>query len=359
MQPKATALALANDRFQTINAKTTHGLVRGPSRYDLVGVVDASSAGQDAGALLDGEPRGIPISASVAEALEKAERRPAWCVVGVATPGGKLPDALRQSLREAAEAGLSIVNGLHVYLSDDPELGRIVAERGGEIVDLRKPRPARDLRFWTGEILDVQTPRVAVLGTDCAIGKRTTCMKLLEALRGRDVRAEMVYTGQTGWLQGLRYGFIFDSTINDFVSGELERAVLECERETSPDVILLEGQSSLRNPSGPCGSEFIVSAGAKGVILQHMPGRPCYEGMDRLGYRVRPIKEEVELVRLLGAEVWAVALATRGLAEAEVPDVRARLQDELGLPVVLPLEEGAGALADVVQGRIGVAVGKG
>ena len=274
----------------------------------------------------------------------------------MATQGGKLPDVLRASLREAAEAGLSIVNGLHVYLSDDSELSRIVAEHGGQIIDLRKPKPARDLRFWTGEILDVQTPRVAVLGTDCAIGKRTTCMKLREKLREQDVRAEMVYTGQTGWLQGLRYGFIFDSTLNDFVSGELERAVLACQRETNPDVILLEGQSSLRNPSGPCGSEFIVSAGAQGVILQHMPGRPCYEGMDRLGYRVRPISEEVELIRLLGAEVWAVALATRGLNADEVPDVRARLQDELGLPVVLPLEEGVGALADVVRERTGAVV---
>ena len=359
MQSKETALALANDHFHTINAKTTHGLVRGPSRYSLVGVVDASSAGQDAGELLDGEHRGIPIFASVTELLERADRRPKWCVVGVATPGGKLPEALRTSLREAAEAGLSIVNGLHVYLSDDPELSRIVAAHGGEIIDLRKPKPARDLRFWTGEILEIQTPRVAVLGTDCAIGKRTTCMKLREALRAQDVRAEMVYTGQTGWLQGLRYGFIFDSTLNDFVSGELERAVLACQRETGPDVILLEGQSSLRNPSGPCGSEFIVSAGAEGVILQHMPGRPCYEGMDHLGYRVRPIEEEIELIRLLGAEVWAVALATRGLSESEVPDVRARLQDDLGLPVVLPLEEGVGALAEIVRERIGASVEKG
>lgn len=351
---KETAFALANDHFQTVNAKTTHGLVRGPSRYDLAGVIDASCAGQDAGTLLDGRHRGIPIFSSVDELLDGAERRPDYCVVGVATPGGKLPGSLRQSLRAAAEAGLSIVNGLHVYLSDDPELSRIVAARGGRILDLRKPKGASELRFWTGEILDVQTPRVAVLGTDCAIGKRTTCMELRGALRERDVRAEMIYTGQTGWLQGLRYGFIFDSTINDFVSGELERAVLACDRETNPDVILLEGQSSLRNPSGPCGSEFIVSAGAQGVILQHMPGRPYFEGMDRLRYRVRPLDEEVELIRLLGADVWAVALNAQGLEPSEAADVRAGLADQLGLPVVLPLEEGMSELAEIVRERIGL-----
>ena len=58
----------------------------------------------------------------------------------------------------------------------------------------------------------------------------------------------MIYTGQTGWLQGGKYGFIFDSTLNDFVSGELEHAILTCYEETNPDVILIEGQSALRNP---------------------------------------------------------------------------------------------------------------
>ena len=72
---------------------------------------------------------------------------------------------------------------------------------------------------------------------------------------------------------GHDYGFIFDSTPNDFVSGELENVVFRCDRDCSPDLILLEGQSSLRNPSGPCGAEFLCSAMAKGVILQHMPGR--------------------------------------------------------------------------------------
>ena len=94
----------------------------------------------------------------------------------------------------------------------------------------------------------------------------------MESLRRRGKQAEMIYTGQTGWMQGSPYGFIFDSTVNDFIGGELEKAVLTCAREAKPDYILLEGQSALRNPSGPCGSEYLLSANAKGVILQHAPG---------------------------------------------------------------------------------------
>ncbi len=72
---------------------------------------------------------------------------------------------------------------------------------------------------------------------------------------------------------GGKYGFIFDSTLNDFVVGELEHAILSCIKDTDPDIVLLEGQSALRNPTGPCGSEMLVSGNAKHVILVHAPKR--------------------------------------------------------------------------------------
>ena len=48
---------------------------------------------------------------------------------------------------------------------------------------------------------------------------------IFDGLRRRGLTAELVTTGQTGWLQGHRYGFILDATPNDFVTGELERHV--------------------------------------------------------------------------------------------------------------------------------------
>lgn len=346
---RPTALSLTNGFFQTPFAKTTHGLLRGPSRYRLLGVVDAQHAGQDAGTLLDGQHRGTPIYASVPAYLAATDTVPDACLVGVATAGGVLPPSLRAGLAAAAEAGMSLVNGLHHLLSEEPDLVRLTQQHGGAIIDIRKPRPASALRFWTGEVLQVPAPRVAVLGTDCAVGKRTTGMLLREACRTAGIMAEMVYTGQTGWLQGLNHGFIFDATLNDFVSGELERAILACYADTRPDVILLEGQSSLRNPSGPAGSEFILSGGATGVILQHAPSRVYFEDMEEVGCRIPPLDEEVALIRLLGAEVWAVTLHTRGMSREAAATAQQRLEADLGLPVVLPLEEGVGRLVSVIR----------
>ena len=341
------AVILAPNAFRTDGAKTAHGLVRGTERFHVVAVVDPDAAGHDAGEVLDGKRRGIPIFASLDEAISGAGRRPDTVIVGVATPGGTLPPSLRAVLLEAASAGLSIVNGLHELVADDPQIAAAAARTGAHLVDVRRPRPRSELHFWTGAIAEVRAPRIAVLGTDCALGKRTTARMLVEACRAGGLRAEMIYTGQTGWMQGARYGFVLDSVVNDFVSGELEHAVVTCDREESPDVIVIEGQSSLRNPSGPCGAEMLASAQARGVILQHAPGRACFRG--REGWPIPSVAEEIQLVRLYGAEVLAVTLNGERLSAAALREAQRALAAELGLPVVRPLEEGVAALVPVVR----------
>jgi uncharacterized NAD-dependent epimerase/dehydratase family protein len=341
------AVILAPNAFRTDGAKTAHGLVRGTERFEIVAVVDPDAAGLDAGEVLDGKRRGIPICASLSEAVAGGSRRADTVIVGVATAGGTLPPSLRAVLLEAANAGLSIVNGLHELVSEDREIAAAAARTGARIVDVRRPRPRSELHFWTGAIAGVRAPRIAVLGTDCALGKRTTARLLVEACRNHGLRAEMIYTGQTGWMQGARYGFVLDSVVNDFVSGELEHAVVTCDREQSPDLIVIEGQSSLRNPSGPCGAELLASAQARGVILQHAPGRACFRG--REGWPIPSVAEEIQLVRLYGAEVLALTLNGERLSAAALREAQRALGAELGLAVVRPLEEGVEGLLPAVR----------
>lgn len=343
-----TALVVCDGFFATANGKTAHGLVRGTERYRILGVVDAPTAGRDAGEVLDARPRGIPVYASIAEAL-RAGPKPDFCVVGVATSGGRVTPGLKSLLLEAIEAGMSVVNGLHEFLSDDPDLAAGAARRGVSITDVRKTARRTELHFWSGDILEVEAPRIAVLGTDCALGKRTTARFLLEACRRAGISTELIFTGQTGWMQGAPFGFIFDSIPNDFVSGELEHALVSCWKAARPDLILIEGQSSLRNPSGPCGSEFLISGQARGVVLQHAPARTFYEGLEELGFRIPPVADEIALIETLGARTLAVALNGEHMTPEALRAERDRLRQELALPVVLPLEEGVEALVPVVR----------
>jgi uncharacterized NAD-dependent epimerase/dehydratase family protein len=343
-----TAAILTEGLFATSAAKTAHGLVRGPSRYEIVAVIDSVGAGRDAGELLDGKQRDIPTFASLDAMLASGAEKPKWCVVGVATSGGVLPDELRGTLLAALERGIGVVNGLHEILSDDAAF-QAAAKRGGvSIVDIRKPKKRAELHFWTGAVNQVRAPRIALLGTDCALGKRTTAQVLAAACRERDLATEIVHTGQTGWLQGCAYGFVLDSTPNDFVSGELEHAIVTCDREAHPALILLEGQSALRNPSGPCGAELMLSGGARGVILQHAPARKFFDDQEHLENAIPSLASEVELIAMYGSRVLAITLNHEHLPEREREAARARIERETGLRAFYPLLEPLDGLVSIV-----------
>ena len=160
----------------------------------------------------------------------------------------------------------------------------------------------------------------------------------------------MIYTGQTGKWQGGQYGFVLDSTLNDFVSGELESAIIRCDKRENPDLILLEGQSSLRNPSGPCGSEFLCSAGAKGVIIQYAPKQKYFLADEEQEFwSIPPIEEELELIRLYGSKTLAITLNSYNLTKKELYREQKNLESRLKLPVICPKEDGMESLIPVIE----------
>lgn len=334
------AIVFTNGKLQDNAAKTTHGLIRGSERYKVVAVIDHVHVGKDAGELLDGQNRGIPIFSSVQDFINKSNERANHFIIGIANAGGKLDPTWMPEIETSLKAGMSIVNGMHEFLSEKAEVTALAQAHKAQIIDVRKPKARGEQKFWSAEIYKVKCPIVPVIGTDCAVGKRTTARFLMEALQEKGVKAPMVYTGQTGWMQGNSHGFVFDSTLNDFVSGELEHAIVSCYRETNPDIILVEGQSALRNPSGPCGSEMLISGNAAGVILVHPEGRTYYKGWDFTGKKIQPVENEVELIRMYGVETLGLALNTKLVNLEEAKAAKARYEKSMGIPVSLPVEEG-------------------
>lgn len=347
---KPKAIILTDGLLHTSDAKTAHGLIRGTERFEIVAVIDRKHYGKDAGEIVDGINRNIPIYGDLKEALGKTSDIQ-YCVIGVATVGGIMPEHFIPIIESCIINKINIVNGLHHLLQEIPQVAALAHQHNVKLIDVRKPKDKKDLHFWNADIYKVKVPIIAVMGTDCALGKRTTARLIKEACSENNIEAQMIYTGQTGWMQGGQYGFIFDSTLNDFISGELEHAIVTCYQETNPDIILLEGQASLRNPSGPCGSEFLISGNAKHVILVHAPKRKHYDHMTGWG-EIPPVRDEIELIRLYGSEVIAIALNTEDCTEAEALSFQSDFEKELSVPVMLPLQQGVSKIIPLIQTMI-------
>jgi uncharacterized NAD-dependent epimerase/dehydratase family protein len=342
------ALVLTNGMYQSSDAKTAHGLVRSSEQFFIAGIIDhAETANKDAGEVLDGKHRNIPIYVNLTTALKWVPDANTL-IIGVATVGGKLPADMLVIIKSAIANGLSIVNGLHDYLNDHPDLVALAKQNNITLTDIRKPKKREDLHFFTGDIFNIKTPIVAVIGMDCAMGKRTTARLLMQACAKENIKAEMIYTGQTGWLQGSKYGFVFDSTLNDFVSGELENAILTCNKEVSPDIIFLEGQSALRNPSGPCGLELLISGNAKYVVLLFAPKRVYIDNEAHWG-KIPCVESEIAIIEQFGSKVIALAMNTEGCTYEEAIAIQASMQSTLHIPVLLPIQEGVAPLIPVLK----------
>ncbi len=337
------AIVYCEGAFALTYGKTAHGLVRFTRRYRILSVVDSTCAGRDAAELLDGTPKGIPILSDLAAAVTDARARgtPAThMVIGVATDGGVLDTAARQAVAEAVGSGLNVDSGLHQFIGDIPEIAALAAEKGVVLRDIRKTGPRDQLHAFTGRINDVTSTRIAVLGTDSAIGKRTTAWILVDALGRAGHPAELIGTGQTAWLQGARYSIVLDSLINDFVAGELENAVWTAWKETSARALVVEGQGSLLNPAYPGGFEILAATRPHAVVLQHAPTRREYDGFP--GYALDPLSRQIEAIQLIsGRPVVAVTINHAGLERGRIEEAAAQITRETGLPACDPIWQGA------------------
>ena len=339
--PEGRAMVYCEGAFGTTNGKTAHGLVRRSRRYCVSSVVDSLCAGRDTGEMLDGKFSGIPVVGSLDEALTLDA--PTHFVVGLAPDGGRLDPAARAAVRQAIDAGLHVDSGLHDFLSEDPELSSLAAKRGVRIRDIRMPPHRSELHFFSGKIGEVESLRIALLGTDSAVGKRTTAWILVDALCAAGHTAELIGTGQTSWMQGSRYGIVLDSLVNDFVSGEIEHAIWRCWSEQQPDVMVLEGQGSLMNPAYPGGMELLAAGRPHAVVLQYAPARTHYDGFP--DHPIHALDHQIEAVKVLsGTPVIAVTINHEGMTPAQVREACTQIRNSTGVPAIDVLQDGPSRL---------------
>lgn len=316
------------------------------SPAEIVAVVDSEHAGADLPALI-GIQRRAPIVRSCKEAKELGADA---LVLGVAPPGGRLPQHWRDEILAALSLGMLVVNPLHESLSE------MVPERApstGRIWDVRVEPPG--LETASGKALSLSCARVLTVGTDMAVGKMTAALEMTFAARRMGVTAEFVATGQTGiciWGSGVAV----DAVRLDFAPGAVERETLRA-AETGAEVLFVEGQGAINHPAASA-----VLAIMRGCMPTHLVlcARAQQESLWRFpDLSIPPLRSLMEVYEVMATGGGAfprprtigIALDTHDLGEVEAREAVERLETEVGLPVVDPVRYGATRLVETLKSR--------
>ncbi len=347
---KETALVYCDHQFGLVDGKTAVGLVRHSELYTIVGVIDSSLAGRDAGEALGGTKNGIPIFASLEAALSQLPTVPNCYIYGKAPLAAFISIAERSLILAAMQTGMDIINGLHQFFSDDREFVDMATRCGVQIKDIRKPPKLTDLHVYTGQIARVNVPVIAVLGTDCACGKMTTAVALNAALNDLGIKSVMVATGQTSLMQGSKYGASIDALISQFVIGEIEHAVVRAFDCEQPDIILVEGQSSISHPAFMSSVGILKGSMPDGIILQHPPARKFRCDFPNLA--MPTLASEIQSIEAISqSQVIAIALSHEDLTDAEIPAIIADYERTFHLPTTDVLNYGCQKLIQALGDR--------
>jgi len=339
----ANALVYSEHEFGQVDGKVANGLARHSEKYDILGIIDSTKAGLDAGEYLDGIKNGIPVFKSMGDALQSLRTVPDCFIYGIAPLASFIDKSQRDILLAAMTKGMDIVSGLPEFLSEDGEFIQKAIECGVQIHDIRKPPPRKSLHGFTGRIRNIDAPVITVMGTDCAVGKRTTAVNLVEALEQRGLSAAFIATGQTGLLQGAKYGVAVDVLSSGFSTGEVEHAILEADRNQHPDVIIVEGQGALSHPAFTSSAAILRGAIPDAIIIQHPPKRSNH--CDYPTFPMPTLASEIGLLEMFSkSKVVAITLNHEDMSNDELAAAVIEYECLHKLPVTDVLTSGCGKL---------------
>ena len=157
----------------------------------------------------------------------------------------------------------------------------------------------------------------------------------------------MIGTGQTGLIQGARYGVALDAVPSQFCAGELEATILKAFRAENPDLIVVEGQGALSHPAFSSSSFILRGSCPDGVILQHAPRRSV-----RCDFKKMPMPtpaSEINLIETFAdTKVIGLTINHEQMNDFEVTAAITKYEKELGIPATDALTRSPERLVEIV-----------
>jgi len=337
------SLIYSEKEFGKLDGKVANGLSRYSERYEIVGIIDSTKAGLDAGEYLDKVKNNIPIFKSIDDALNSLNYTPENFIYGIAPLASFLDKEERQVIVSAIKNKMNIINGLPEYFTEDDEFVQNAKKYGVQLYDIRKAPPRDKLHIFSGRILEIKTPVILVAGTDCAVGKRTTSRLLVESLKKQGVKTTFVTTGQTGLLQGAKYGIALDVLTSGFATGEVENAIVNAVATEQPDIIIVEGQGALSHPAFTSSSAILRGALPDAIIMQHPHTRKNHCDYPKLP--MPTLESEIKLNELFSkSKVIAITLNHENMTDQELENTIVEYESKYKLPTTDVLKYSADKL---------------
>ncbi|MCS7081627.1 MAG: DUF1611 domain-containing protein [Bacteroidetes bacterium] len=328
--------------FDSYGCKTGNGILRYGNKR-VVAILDSTSRCRQASEVL-GSGYEIPVVRTLQQALAYG---PDSLLIGTAGKGGEPTPEMLETIREAIQAGLHIIHGLHVHIGELPEFRELAARHGVRIWDTRKP-PAR-LPVGSGRVArELSVPVVLTVGSDCSLGKMTVTLELHREAEARGLRSAFIATGQTG-IMIAGFGVAVDAVVSDFMAGAVEELILE--QAPGKDIIFVEGQGGILH-AGYSGVTLGLLHGSmpSHMILCHQPGRRCHKYTD---WPIQPLSTYIHLYEALiapfrPAKVVGIGLNTWGMGEEEARHAIEEVERQTGLPTTDAVRYGAAKLLEAI-----------
>jgi len=343
LQPDQRLAILLHNGTVGAKGKTGLALLR-YSENPIVAVIDETCPGGNL-QTLTGIPREVPIVASMDEALAL---KPDVLAIGLAPSGGILPAPWYAEVRQAVAAGVSVMNGLHTWMNEDPELANQL-QPGQWIWDMRQEPDV--LTVGSGKARELTCRRVLAVGTDMAVGKMSTCIELNRATQRRGLQSKLIATGQTALMLGAD-GIPLDAVRVDFASGAVEQAVVR--NALGQDVLYVEGQGSIFNPASTATLPLLRGSQPTHLVLVHKLGMTEIQHFP--GFSLPPLTQVIQLYEALAtaggtfgnAKIAGIALNTFGTREAEAKVAISAVTEATQRPCTDVVRFGAELILDVI-----------
>lgn len=342
IQPTDILAIYMQDALNSDYGKMGLGILR-YSQNKIACVIDSQFEGQDIE-----EITGIPSDAKIVSTVEDAKNLGAnVLILGTAPSGGRIPNDWIQPIEKSIALKMSIVNGLHDYLSPRYQ-DKLNSKSGQWIWDLRIPQYVP--KIATAEAANLNNKRILLVGTDMAVGKMTTGLELYKQLSNKKINTRFVATGQIG-ISITGQGIPLDAYKVDLACGAVETEVM---KHKDADVIIIEGQGSLLHPGstatlplmrGSCATHLILCTRADKTTLRKPENIKIPELKDF-------IKLNEDLCGVCGSLTPAItigiSLNTSKLHSDAAQEMVSKIEIETGLPTTDVIRFGAEKLTQAI-----------